>query len=90
MRNEQNSYIRRKAHQGDAMVQYNLGVLYATGWGVPQDVIEAHLWLSMAAAQGNKMAAQEHDRVGMKMTPDEIAEAQRLAQQCQTQELKGC
>jgi TPR repeat protein len=85
MSNEQKTYLRSKAEQGDAMAQYNLGVLYARGWGVPQDFIEAHLWLSLAAAQGNKLAAQEHDKVVMKMTPEEIAEAQQLATQCQTQ-----
>ena len=90
MSNEQNSYIRSKAHQGDGMAQYNLGVLYAKGWGVPQDFIQGHLWLSMAAAQGHKIAAQERNKVVMKMTPEEIAEAQQLATQCQAQSFKGC
>ena len=85
MSNEQKTYLRSKAEQGDAMAQYNLGVLYARGWGVPQDFIEGHLWLSMAAAQGNKLAAQERDKVVMKMTPEEIAEAQQLATQYQVQ-----
>ena len=83
--NEQKPYLRSKAEQGDAMAQYNLGVLYSRGWGVPQDFIQGHLWLSMAAAQGNKIAAQERDKVVMKMTPEEIAEAQQLATQCQVQ-----
>ena len=87
---EQDTYLRSKAKQGDAMAQYNLGVLYAKGWGVPQDYIQGHLWLSLAAAQGNKIAAQERNKVVMKMTPEEIAEAQHLATQCQAQSFKGC
>jgi len=44
----------------------------------------------MSAAQGNKIAAQERDKVVMEMTPPQLAEAQRLAQQCQAQQFKGC
>ena len=32
---------RAKAEQGDAAAQYNLGMLYADGRGVPQDHVEA-------------------------------------------------
>ena len=33
--------LRAKAEQGDAAAQYNLGMLYADGRGVPQDHVEA-------------------------------------------------
>ena len=33
--------LRALAEQGNAVAQYNLGVLYATGQGVPQDNAEA-------------------------------------------------
>ena len=33
--------LRAKAEQGDAEAQYNLGMLYADGRGVPQDRVEA-------------------------------------------------
>jgi hypothetical protein len=29
------------AEQGDAVAQYNLGVMYANGWGVPENDAEA-------------------------------------------------
>jgi TPR repeat protein len=34
-------YWRPRAEAGEAIAQYNLGVLYATGQGVPQDNAEA-------------------------------------------------
>lgn len=40
------------AEQGDANSQYNLGMLYARGQGVPQDYPKAIDWYQKAAAQG--------------------------------------
>ena len=34
--------IRARAEQGDASAQFNLGVMYANGEGVPQDYVQAH------------------------------------------------
>ena len=47
---------RRLAEQGDADAQYNLGVMYANGEGVPQDDAEAVRWYRLAADQGNASA----------------------------------
>ena len=41
------------AEQGDALAQYNLGVMYDTGEGVPQDYKEAVRWYRLAAEQGH-------------------------------------
>ena len=40
------------AEQGDANAQYNLGLLYALGQGVPQDFERAAEWYEKAAEQG--------------------------------------
>ena len=40
------------AEQGLATAQYNLGVMYGTGEGVPQDDAEAIRWYRLAAEQG--------------------------------------
>ena len=45
--------------QGDAAAQYQLGVMYADGEGVPQDDSEALRWYRMAAEQGNAVAQWE-------------------------------
>ena len=44
------------AEQGEANVQFNLGVMYANGQGVKQDDVEAVKWYRKAAEQGNANA----------------------------------
>ena len=41
---------------GDADAQYNLGIMYRDGQGVPQDYKEAVKWFRLAAEQGNTNA----------------------------------
>ena len=55
--------------------------MYALGLGVPQDYVHAHMWISLAAAQGDADAVNNRDIVAAKMTPDQIAEAQKLARE---------
>jgi TPR repeat protein len=85
---------RPLAEQGDTHAQYNLGVLYLNGQGVPQDDVRACMWFSLAAARPSgdfqMRAAGNRDKVARRMTPAQMAEAQRLTQQCQWQGLKGC
>lgn len=42
-----------QADQGDADAQYNLGRLYAYGYGVPRDAVKAAELFALAAAQGH-------------------------------------
>ena len=44
--------LLERATQGDANSQYNLGVIYTNGIGVPQDDKEAVKWYLLAAEQG--------------------------------------
>ena len=44
------------AEQGDATAQNNLGLMFATGQGVPQDDAEAVKWYRLAAGQGDAKA----------------------------------
>ena len=43
---------RPLADQGDVKAQFNLGVMYQLGQGVPQDYAEAAKWYRLAADQG--------------------------------------
>jgi uncharacterized protein len=70
---------RPLAEQGDATAQYNLGVFYDNGLAVPQDHVRALMWFNLAAAQGKEGAAAFRDLVARRMTPAQIAEAQKLA-----------
>ena len=47
---------RSLAEDGDAPSQYNLGLLYVDGHGVPQDYAEAAKWFRRAAEQGYTLA----------------------------------
>jgi TPR repeat protein len=56
--------------------------MYANGHGVPQDYVLAHMWFNLAAATGMvETAAADRDMVAAKMTPAQIAEAQKLARE---------
>ena len=46
----------RLAEEGYSYAQYNLGVMYANGEGVPEDDAEALKWFRLAADQGNARA----------------------------------
>lgn len=73
----------RAATQGDPFAQSRLGLSYDKGHGVPQDVILSYKWLDLAAARATKRERDYYlrlrDAVASKMTPDQIAEGQRLA-----------
>ena len=61
--------------------------MYFEGEGIPQDYVEAQKWLKLAASrypprETRDMAAGARDDVAKRMTPDQIAEAQRLAREC--------
>ena len=61
--------------------QYNLGAMYASGHGVPQDNIRALMWINIAASKGLETALKYKDVVAKKMTSAQIAEAQKLVQE---------
>ena len=73
--------IRPLADQGDASAQYNLGVFYDNGLGVPQDKVSAYMWLNLAATQGKEGAATFRDLIARRMTPAQITEAQKLSRE---------
>jgi TPR repeat protein len=50
-------WLRLAAAQGHANAQYNLGVIYLSGSGVPTDLVEAAKWFEKSAGQ-NHTAAQ--------------------------------
>jgi len=72
-------WFRKGAEQGNVNLQSQVGSMYEKGQGVPQDYIQAHMWFNLAGANGNAFAIENRERVASKMTPGQIAEAQRLA-----------
>ena len=72
---------RPPAEQGQAWAQYNLGVMYRDGEGVPQDYAAAHMWLTLAAAQGFENAKSDRDIIARRMTHGQIEEATLLVRE---------
>ncbi len=52
--------------------------MYAYGRGVPKDYVQAYLLYSLAAAAGDEDAARERESAAQQMTPEQIADAERL------------
>jgi TPR repeat protein len=75
------SWLKKAADQGFANAQLLLGIMYEDGSGVLQDYILAHMWFNLAVTGGEEAAASNRDRIASKMTPAQIAEAQRLARE---------
>ena len=67
------------ADRGYAAAQSNLGLMYANGWGVPEDYVRAYAWWILAAAQEIESAIQNMNDLETRMTADDIARAEELS-----------
>jgi len=71
--------------QGHASAQFNLGVTYATGRGVPLDDLEAYKWLNLsttyADASRRERFAEARDTAAKRLTPEQRAEGQKLSRE---------
>ena len=79
-------WFRKAADQGDAVAQNNLGGIYYEGQGILQDFVRAHMWFNLAAsraedAETREQATKNREILAAKMTPVQIAEAQRMARE---------
>jgi TPR repeat protein len=75
---------RKAAEQGFALALNSLARLYANGRGVPRDYVEAHKWETLAVERASGAAQKKRfgdarDEFAKKMTPDELAEAEKRA-----------
>ena len=71
----------RAAKRPDAEQLFDLGVLYATGRDVEQDLVAAHKWFNLAAISGYSEAAYHRQEIAAEMSPKDIAQAQRAARE---------
>jgi len=83
-------WYKLAAAQGNDGAQVNLGFMYNNGQGVVQDYIRAHMWSNLAAVKGNATAVKNRDVVAKRMTSQQVAEAQKLARECQARNFKNC
>ena len=78
--------FKKAAEAGNADAQGRLASMYAVGHGVPQDFVQAYKWFNIAAStetdkEERDRSVSNRDLVSGKMTPNQIAEAQRLARE---------
>jgi len=71
-------WLFRAAFQGNGRGQYVLGVMYRDGRFVGS-LIDAHMWLNLAAASGEPGAADARDSLAEQMSPDDVKDAQQQA-----------
>jgi TPR repeat protein len=78
----------RAAERGDADAQVNLGVMYSAARGTSQNFVQAQKWFTVAAErfgtsdrQKRQQALKNSELLAAKMTPEQIAEARRLARE---------
>ena len=74
-------WYRKSAEQGNAVAQYNLGVMYNKGHGLQKDNVQAYAWTGIAAANGNADAVQARNYLETQLTPNELEEARQLARE---------
>jgi uncharacterized protein len=60
---------------------FELGLAYSTGREGRVDLIEAHKWFNIAAARGDRMAAQHREELASEMSRAEIAAALKAARE---------
>jgi TPR repeat protein len=89
------NWYRKAAEHGHAKAQYRLGCRYRDGRGVAKNLFEAYKWLNLAWEKwkeegrsrelrwDEKSAGEDRDKLAALMTPDQIAEAHRLAREFQ-------
>src|ERR1700678_1829010 len=67
--------LRSKAEAGNVIAQYNLGLAYAIGYGVPVDQPEAYVWLTLATEQGS--TGKDLGNLLSTISPEALAEGKR-------------
>ena len=82
-------WYQEAADQNLPEAQYNLGVMYKEGKGVPRDLVKAYMWFNLSAGQGYEDANRARVLVARMMTPEEIAQGQRLAREWRDKK-EGC
>jgi len=69
----------RAADAGHPGAQFQLGLMYATGEEIPQDLVLAHKWLNLAATRGSGDATTLRSEITQEMSRKDVMTAQRLA-----------
>jgi len=79
-------WMRMAADRGDAVAQFRLAGMYENGQGAQKSLVEAYRWYSLAATKFSAndqerriRTLQARDHIAKKMTPADVAKAEKLA-----------
>ena len=76
-------WYREAANRGEPFAEASLGIFFNFGKGVDRDYAEAYMWYERASSHltgGDRETVVEmRDAVALKLTPEQIAKARRLA-----------
>ena len=75
------AWLKNSAEQNNSKAQHELGRMYENGQGVTEDLVQAHMWLHISGADEDAKKINARDDIEKKMTPAQIAEAQKLARE---------
>lgn len=70
-------WFEKAAERGVVDSQFNLGVLFESGQGLPQDMESALMWYSVAGTQGDQMAAGRVVVLRKTLTEDQVERADK-------------
>ncbi len=84
-------WFRKAAEQGHADAQFGLGGLYLNGrGGVRQSYVLAHMWLSIAIANGSSQAGLVKRVAEINMTSAQVRRATKRARRCMDSNYESC
>jgi len=72
-------WYTKAAKQGYTKAQLIIGVMHNGGRGLPKDHVRGYAWSSIAASQGIADGKKVKEIIANRMTPAQIAEAQKLS-----------
>jgi TPR repeat protein len=72
-------WYSKAAEQSHVMAWRRLGEMHATGRGTPKDFVRAHMWFALCAERNLGSSEAWRDYLAVRMSPDQIAESERLA-----------
>ena len=74
-------WVAKSARLGHPPAQFIMGVLNATGHGMPKDPVEAYAWLSAAVAKGFNKASKSLAKLEKQLSPAQKTEARQRAEE---------
>ena len=75
------NWFGKSARQGYGLSQYQVGLMYRQGEGVGQNNIKAYAWLQTAAGNAVPEAQSLLEQITAELTPEELAEANKLSRE---------